>query len=64
MGILFKSRMMVESIWEIGLMENKMELGLMSIKTVQKEKDFGNKEKESSGLKKHNKIDIIFYKIL
>jgi len=47
--------LMVENIWEIGLMENKMELELMSIKMVQKEKDFGNKAKESNGLMKLNK---------
>ena len=55
MGNLFISRLMAESIWEIGLMENKMELELMSIKMVQEEKDFGNKAKESNGLKKLNK---------
>lgn len=57
MGNLFKSRLMVESIWEIGQMESKMELELMSIKMVQEEKDFGNKAKESNGLRKLNKSE-------
>lgn len=50
---------MVESIWETGLMENKMEQELMSIKMVQEEKDFGKQAKESNGQKKLNKIDFI-----